>query len=474
MNRPVPTRRPASVFHQVLGLALFAALIAASTYALTAWVTDFRSASREDRGDAPLPPPLPSSASLQEKCGADLEVLFRVVRERWSYRALREAQGLVDLWALESAARERLASAALSPDLERAFLEILRRFVAGLWDGHAGVDGGPRETPGPLLFPFTLADVREGIVVHGVHDSARAGDALLPGDRILAIDGVEIEAWNEERAATAFASTAPARRNRALRSIHRGTSAAAVTVRRQREQQSPMEVELACVKGGTPIPTPLLPLWRPERRILENGVGYLRPASFVAEEGAAQELRAHFESFQAESPPQGIRALILDLRDNPGGTDLLGQALVRHLIDRPVVYYELSRRRGDAWPEPMPHEIEPDDPRFLGPLVCLINEGTFSVADNVAACLRATRPQTTFIGRPTGGGTGAPRVVTLPNTRVAVRFCTMRVRDANHDWIEGRGTLPDRPVTWCTEDLFNGRDPDREDAWEFLSALLGR
>ncbi|MCC6998933.1 MAG: hypothetical protein IT370_30250 [Deltaproteobacteria bacterium] len=58
----------------------------------------------------------------------------------------------------------------------------------------------------------------------------------------------------------------------------------------------------------------------------------------------------------------------------------------------------------------------------------LIDSLSFNATDNLTACLRATRPQTTFIGRPSGGGTGAPRrAATLAHNSFEVGFSTIRV-----------------------------------------------
>jgi C-terminal processing protease CtpA/Prc len=78
-------------------------------------------------------------------------------------------------------------------------------------------------------------------------------------------------------------------------------------------------------------------------------------------------------------------------------------------------------------------------------------------------------PDLTTIGRPTGAGTGAPRVVsTLPHSGARVTLCTQRVYGPDDRLIEGRGTVPDVPVAWSCADLREGRDPDLEAALDLL------
>ena len=162
------------------------------------------------------------------------------------------------------------------------------------------------------------------------------------------------------------------------------------------------------------------------------------------------------------------KALILDLRGNPGGTDLLGQRLASHLMKPGFVYYRLQSHRW-LWGwggigAHKPRNVPADLPRFTGKLVCLIDEGVFSTADNFAACIRDVHPDVTFVGRPAGAGTGAPRSFTLPKTGATVWFCTMRVYAPKGEMIEGAGVQPDVKVKWSRQDHLQKRDPDLEAA----------
>jgi C-terminal processing protease CtpA/Prc len=159
--------------------------------------------------------------------------------------------------------------------------------------------------------------------------------------------------------------------------------------------------------------------------------------------------------------------LVLDLRRNPGGTELLGQELAGMLLPPGTTYFRLqSRDERGAWGMAYPHPVrsDPTAPPFDGPLLCLIDEWTFSVADNLAACLADTHPDVTFVGRPTGGGTGAPQPFELPASGATVALCTMRVYSPSRGLIEGRGTRPDVVVRLTREDLLTGRDADLEAA----------
>ncbi|MFQ5505345.1 MAG: hypothetical protein ACE5F1_11180 [Planctomycetota bacterium] len=72
----------------------------------------------------------------------------KTVRENWSHLEHRGS----DLDRLEKLALEELEK---RPD-RQGFLRALRRFVAGLEDGHAAVDVPEARTKGPKRWPFTV------------------------------------------------------------------------------------------------------------------------------------------------------------------------------------------------------------------------------------------------------------------------------------------------------------------------------
>ena len=215
--------------------------------------------------------------------------------------------------------------------------------------------------------------------------------------------------------------------------------------------------------------------------MLAGGIAYFRPGDFAVpadsgfEDGSPDERKQILAQDFAEldqtfTKLDGARALILDLRGNGGGTDLLGQALVSHLLEPGHPYCFLSSKVRGGWSKPSPTYYSDSKPEnvFLGKLVCLIDAGTFSVADNVAACLDDLHPDVTFIGENTGAGTGAPRSFALPRTGTLVRLCTMRVYSPHGRMIEGVGTAPDVKVVRTRDHVLADRDTTMEAALQLL------
>jgi len=116
-------------------------------------------------------------------------------------------------------------------------------------------------------------------------------------------------------------------------------------------------------------------------RMLEPGYGYVRVRSF--QERTASEVETEVAKLVAEST-DGLRGLVLDLRDNPGG--LLEQAVRvadRWLSGGLVVYTqgreESQRQEYLAHPSPADGDY---------PLVVLVNGGSASASEIVAGALQ--------------------------------------------------------------------------------------
>jgi hypothetical protein len=122
------------------------------------------------------------------------------------------------------------------------------------------------------------------------------------------------------------------------------------------------------------------------------------------------------------------------------------------------------------WQPPRPASVT----AFSGFIFILQDQRCFSTTDNLLACLRDLLPRdrVQFIGRPSGGGTGAPRpLVTLPWSGATATLTIMKVFSPNGRLIEGRGTIPDRIVEWTWKDVLEDRDADLETALEEAARL---
>ena len=407
---------------------------------------------------------------------ADIHAAVQLIQERWSYLDHRTEISGLDLQALEA---EALALLEQGEDHEVGFKTAMARLIAGLHDGHAFVQFSDKDLPGDFRWPFHLMEVEEGMMISSV---AEGITEVSPGDILLSVDGRDLEAWITEKEDFVFASTPTSRRLAAIEHLTRWDQVAERTFVLQ--EASGEEVTWVAQLLPSYRDVPALEVLSDERKheILEGNIAYFRPGSFSpppnrgwpgppeGRDAILAESYAEIDRIIGEL--EGCRALVLDLRGNPGGTDLLGQFLVDRILKPGYTYYRLASMGSNRWGRSGKHgSTAPKGEHFLRvPTVCIVDEKTFSTADNVAACLADEHPDIRFVGRPNGAGTGAPRSFELPRTGTRITFCIMQVRTPKGRMGEGISVELDRAIRWTRNDVLLGSDPDLAAAVTLLRA----
>jgi C-terminal peptidase prc len=144
------------------------------------------------------------------------------------------------------------------------------------------------------------------------------------------------------------------------------------------------------------------------------------------------ELRQTLERL-AESKPRGW---VLDMRGNPGGYLDGAIAVASQFIDDRVVIYE--QRRGGERSE---LRTRGRARAAAGPMVILVDKGTASAAEIVAAALR-DNGRATIVGEQTFGK-GSVQAVHRLSDGSALRLTVARWLTPNGEPIQGTGLAPD-------------------------------
>jgi carboxyl-terminal processing protease len=169
----------------------------------------------------------------------------------------------------------------------------------------------------------------------------------------------------------------------------------------------------------------------PRGTMLEDGIALLRIAAFTAD----LPTRVHGEIQRLDA--EGMRALVVDLRGNPGG-DL--DACLRLLSDF-VPAGAVIARTVDADGDETIHRSRGERP-YTMPLGVLVDRGTASAAELFAGCLQA-HGRAVVAGERTHGKGSAQTL--LPGRDAPGAFYATVAHVALPDGIpiEGRGVLPD-------------------------------
>jgi len=174
----------------------------------------------------------------------------------------------------------------------------------------------------------------------------------------------------------------------------------------------------------------------------ENKIGYVRITQFG--EKTSDELEAALKKLKA----QGMQALILDLRWNPGG-----------LLDQAVEVCEKFLPRGDLvvtteGRNPVQNSTHRaagrGDELHRAPMVVLANQGSASAAEIVAGCLQDTK-RAVVLGEQTFGKGSVQSILPLQNG-TALRLTTAKYYTPSHKVIHEHGIKPDIEVRMSDEE----------------------
>ncbi len=358
----------------------------------------------------PLLTPLPPTPTPAEEA-TPLSVALRrqIFHEVWS--TINEKYLYPDFRGVDWAAtREEFAPLVESAADDAAFFAMMVGMVGRLGDEHSRflppsdaqrqdvLTSGREEQVGIGVIVLPLSDAL--LIQHVFPDSPAEQAGLQPRDRIVAIDGASYSQGDIQ---------GPEGSQVRLTVVRPGEASLDLVITRRRVE-------------GRISPTVLH---------LPGNIGYLGITTLWVNDMDVQVR----EALASLSGPAPLRGLIIDLRSNPGGwrsvmTDLLGH-FVRGEVGR------FTSRAGDT-----PLLIQPVRPDLRGlPLVVLVDEGTASYAEVIAAVLQQ-HAGAVVVGAPTAGNTETIYAYDLSGgARLWVAQEGFEL--ANGAWLEGAGVQPD-------------------------------
>ena len=198
---------------------------------------------------------------------------------------------------------------------------------------------------------------------------------------------------------------------------------------------------------------------------LADGIGYLHFSHFKAGVGpTTQALDA------ALAKLAGARAMIVDVRGNPGGSSKTDEFVANRFADRKRHYMQTQTRYGrkhdDLWPGEY-RCVEPGGPaQFTQPTILLAHRLSASSADIFTLAMRVL-PHVTVVGDLTEGALSAQYPDKMPNGwTLWIAFKV--IRDVNGVCWDGIGVPPDIRIVNTPEDIASGNDRVLEFALDLL------
>ncbi len=368
------------------------------------------------------------------------------------------------------------------------FYWLITEMIALLKDGHTKV-----YVQGLWKTAFIQTKII-GDNVYFINDESYRKQTMLPGDKILKINNLPVMDVVEETKKYIPSSTEQWIKSRLefdWSFINFNNCDSVVVEYKQKDKVFQEIIYPSPKKSNKKLPYV-------ESKLLKDNIGYIAVNSM----NPTQEIIPLFDS--ALDTLFNTKALIIDIRNNGGGSSNTGFYIIVRTSNKPLQVFKSKVRiysvdMFDKWfsdeemfdvfysvyqgifPDTTEANkegllgkfknceyfvLQPRPPIYDKPIVVLIGPKTFSAAEDFLAPLHGT-DRVTLIGKSTGGSTGQPLMINL-NNDLSVRICSRRCWCSDGYEFVGKGFVPDIEVKETIEDILSGKDITLEKAILYL------
>ncbi len=259
-----------------------------------------------------------------------------------------------------------------------------------------------KQTSGSYEGIGVVIDVQQGYitVVSPFEDSPAYKAGMMPGDIILEVSGQSTKGWSATRAVKEL--TGPAGSEVVLKILHADGSEETLTLRREK-------INVPMLKGWRRIaPDGQWDYWIDA----ENKIGYVRLTQFTQDSG--EKLDEIVQTLLKDN----MKAMILDLRSNPGGLMSAAIEIVDRFLDQGVI---ISTQGAHSPRQVQNAKAEGTWPRFH--TVILINQGSASASEIVSGSLQDNN-RAVIVGKRSWGKGSVQRLIRLPQSDATLKLTT--------------------------------------------------
>ena len=285
---------------------------------------------------------------------------------------------------------------------------------------------------GALVEP-TDEDKRTGVrVVHPFENSPAEKAGLRPGDEILAVDGTDVTNMLLDEAVT----------------LIRGPAGSQVVLTVKRDDDPPFDVTITRAKVDIPVL---------ESKMLDDNILYVKLYEF------SDPSKDKMEHALKQGLKDGAKAIILDLRGNPGGRLDRAIQIASMFIKEGVIVKETGQRNLDHMATG--NLIVPEDI----PVVVLVDGGSASASEIVAGALQDYK-RAILIGEQTFGKGSVQTLFDLKDGSL-LRVTSAHWYTPKDRQINGVGLRPDLVVS---PSLDTNEDLQLDAAIDYLKKQLAK
>lgn len=320
---------------------------------------------------------------------------------------------------------------------ETLFNGVLNGMVESLGDPHSqyldqkSMDSLMEHTSGTYSgVGIVLGAGKTGLeVATAIEDQPAAKAGIRSGDIIVSIDGVDTSSITMEEASKKIRGEAG---TQVVLGILRDNEVKEFTLTRE-------QITLPTVKG----------------KMINDSIGYIRISQFAENTGE------DFAKMYDELSKKGMKKLVLDLRDNPGGLVTTAEEVGSYILPKgPIV--TIQDRSG---------RVESYDSKGLGnnlPLVVLVNKGSASASEIIAGAVQDEKAGT-IVGTNSYGKGTVQSVLNILNDE-GIKITIAKYHTPNGRIIDGIGIKPDVEIDISEADLSARNDVQLAKAVEILQS----
>lgn len=433
----------------------------------------------------------PESAALVDYSDLSYSEAFDAMIEKFRTEYAFTEYHHLDWDALSEEFRPNFVRAEEKND-PSAYFRNLREFLWRIPDGHVGaspptlfIDDLRFNSGSGIGINIAETSDNEAIVTFVLEGSAAEQEGIELGAEILALDGKPIldvidntipwpypifqpnsTDFRFRLAKTAFATRFPAdQREVEITYRNPGGEEKTATLQTSSETvtlQNAVESQSFTFDGfETPVEYDLLPS------------GYVYASIYSFNDNSLLTIQI-WERMIRQLNQNGIRGLILDLRQNAGGSGYLADQMAAYFFEEPLTLGKsgsYSEELGEFYFDPRAEDryyLPPEELRYDGELVVLIGPNCLSACEFMSYDM-SLEDRATFVGHyPTGGLGGGIDDFLMPEG-VSIRFTVSRALDVDGNvHIEGKGVQPDITVPITVESLLGEEDTVLDTAIAFL------
>ncbi len=193
--------------------------------------------------------------------------------------------------------------------------------------------------------------------------------------------------------------------------------------------------------------------------IKNDNIGYIKITRF------GDDTVALVQNSASELKAKGVKAVIVDLRDNPGGYLDGAVDVTSQFMSQGVIVEQRSRKEKNTV-----YKAKPGGELTDIPVVVLVNKGSASASEIMAGALHDNK-RATLLGEKTFGKGSVQQLFGISGG-ASVKITVAHWYTPNGVNISKEGIKPDIEVQQTTDDFNTGRDPQLQKAIETASSKI--